>query len=173
MKLIEYLPEFMQEIKELKELFEVEDAEIEKLNAEIQKIFNEIIVKTAENYGLDRYEKLYDIKNTTNDIEVRRFNILAKINNKVPYTMNWLRNKLDTLVGRENYEITLDHKNYKITIDVIALFKDIAIILNKDLREQLPANLIITVNLFQTEECQTYFAGIVHIGDNLTIRQVM
>ena len=61
MKLIEYLPNFMQDIKEFKELFSAEDIEIEQLKVAIEKIFSEIIVKTAEGYGLDRYEKIYQI----------------------------------------------------------------------------------------------------------------
>ncbi len=173
MKLIEYLPEFMQDITEFKQLFGVEDKEVDKLNNAIEKIFNEIIVKTSESYGLDRYEKIYNIKDEITDIEARRFNILTKINNKVPYTMQWLRNKLNNLIGKDNYEIILDNNNYKIQIDVLALFEDIAVMLNKDLREQLPANLVVTVNLFQTEQCQQYFAGVVHIGDEMEIRQVI
>lgn len=37
MKLIEYLPNFMQDIKEFKELFSAEDIEIEQLKIAIKK----------------------------------------------------------------------------------------------------------------------------------------
>lgn len=173
MKLIEYMPTFLQEVQEFKEIFNSEDIEIEDIKERISELLDEVVVQTAKSYGLDRYEKIYGITNITTDIERRRFNILSKINNRIPYTLNWLKNKLNNLVGKDNYEIILDHNNYKITVNVAALFNDIAIVLNKDLREQLPANLLITVNLFQTEQCETYYGGIVHIGDNLEIRQVM
>lgn len=169
MKLIEYMPTFLQEVQEFKEIFNSEDIEIEDIKEKIAELLDEVVVQTAKSYGLDRYEKIYGITNTTTDIERRRFNILSKINNRIPYTLNWLKNKLNNLVGKDNYEIILDHNNYKITVNVAALFNDIAIVLNKDLREQLPANLLITVNLFQTEESKLFLGTIIRQGDFIKI----
>lgn len=173
MKLIEYMPLFLQDVREFQEIFKVEDKEIDSLKEQIENMLKEIIVTTAEGYGLDRYEKIYNIQNTTTDLETRRFNILSKINNRLPYSINWLINKLNNTVGPENYTLDVDHNNYSVKIEIMALFQDIAILLNKDLREQLPANLIITITLYQTEECKNkYYAGIVHTGEYIEIRQV-
>lgn len=169
MKLIEYLPPFLQEVREFKEIFNSEDIELERINKAIDEIKREVIVKTAESYGLDRYEKIYNIVPDTNNIEQRRFNILSKINNKIPFTINWLKNKLETLVGKDNYRIDVKHNEYSITIEVIMLFEDIANSLNINLREQLPANMLITVNLFQTEKAQMYFGAIMRQGDYMKI----
>lgn len=173
MKLIEYLPEFLQDIREYKEIFKAEDIELDRLKDSIEEVLDEVIVNNASKYGIDRYEKIYDIKSDSTDIEERRFAILSKMNNKLPFTRVWLENKLNNLVGKGNYVITEDCNNYKIRIDVLAIFKDVAEVLNRDLREQLSANLEVTVNLFQTEECTSYFAGIVHTGDFIEIRQVV
>ncbi len=173
MQLIEYLPDFLQGIREYQEIFKVEDIEIKKLKAQIEKILKEAIVNTAESYGIERYEKIYNIQNNEDDISTRRFVILSKINNRLPYSLNWLRNKLDNTLGKENYTLNVDYNNYSIQIEIAALLKDIAIMINKDLREQLPANLLITVNLFQTELCKQYFAGVVHSKEYITIRQVV
>ena len=173
MKLIEYMPNFLKDIREYNIIFSNEDIELDLLKEKIEKVLDEVIVSSAETYGIDRYEKIYSINNNSNDITTRRFNILSKINNRVPYSYSWLVNKLDNTIGKDNYVITQDVNNYKIKIEILAMFKDIAELLNKDLREQLSANLEITVNLFQTEECMTYFAGIVHTGDFLELRQVI
>lgn len=172
MKLIEYLPSFFKDIREFKQVFQVEDEEIEKLKGQIEKILQEVIVDVSEDYGLQRYEKIYNISNNVMDLSNRRFNILSKINNRLPYSLNWLKNKLNSTIGKENYTLTIDYNKYSMEINVAILFKDIAILLNKDLKEQLPANLQVTINLFQTEQCQQYFTGIVHIGDFIKIRQV-
>jgi len=173
MKLIEYIPSYLQNIREYKEIFKVEEIEIDKLKKNIEKILEEVIVNTSDNYGLTKYEKIYNIKDTTNDLQTRRYNILSKINNKIPYTYNWLINKLNNTIGKDNYIVSIDCNSYKISIEVFSLFKDIAVLLKKDLREQLPANLVVAVNLFQEEQSKSYFAGIVHIGDNIIIRQVI
>lgn len=173
MKLIEYLPLFLRDFREYKEIFNVEDKEIEKLQLQVENILKEVIVNTAQSYGLDRYEKIYGIQNNTTDVETRRFTILSKINNRLPYSLNWLINKLNNTVGKDNYILEVDNNNYKVTLQIAALFNDIALLLNKDLREQLPANLIIEIVLFQTEECHEYYAGIVHTGEFIEIRQVV
>jgi len=160
MKLIEYLPNFMKDIKELQELFDTEDIEVKKLKGEIEKIFSEIIVKTAKSYGLDRYEKIYQINTKSDLLEIRRLKILSKMNDKESFTYKWLDNKLKQLVGENNYKISIEYNNYRIIISIACLFCNIADTLKRELNKSLPVNLIIQVNLFSN--CNLYLAGIVH-----------
>lgn len=173
MKLIDYLPPFLKNVREYKEIFRVVDDELEILSNRIDNILREVRINTAESYGLDRYEKIYGISNDTTDIATRRYNILNKKNNKLPYSLRWLIHKLDSTVGKENYILKIDYNNRKIRIEIMSLYQNIAVSLNKDLREQLPANMIIEVVLFQTESSNKYSAGVVHIGKFVEIRQVM
>ena len=129
MKLIEYFPSFLQDIREFKIISNIEDVELKKIQDRIEEILKEVVVATAETYGLDKYEKIYNIEKTTNDLLIRRYNVLAKINNRAPYTINWLKNKLNNTIGEENYRIDIDYNNYTLTIDVLAIFKEIATIL--------------------------------------------
>lgn len=162
MKLIEYLPNFMQDIKEFKELFSAEDIEMEQLKVAIEKIFSEIIVKTAESYGLERYEKIYGIKNIAETLEARRVAILLKINSNVPYTYNWLIKTLNEAIGKENYKIETDFKNYKMLIHFRLEYTEAAEMLNQNLIKQIPANIKMDIDLFAQTTC--------YIGAN--IRQV-
>lgn len=171
MKLIEYLPEFLREMREFKELFTIEDIELEKLSKAIEDTTKETIVNTAESYGLERYEKIYRITDIAETIEGRRTNILFKMNSKAPYTFQWLINTLNVAIGEGNYSIEMDYENYKLTINVLAIYKNIAKDLEKSLRKEIPANLVLKVDLFQTEEMQKYFGGIVHIGKRMNIKQ--
>ena len=95
MSIIEYFPLFLQDIREFKIISNIEDIELEKLKAKIEEILKEVIVSNAVDYGLERYEKIYNIEEPSKDVIVRRYNILAKINNRVPYTINWLKNKIN------------------------------------------------------------------------------
>lgn len=169
MSIKEYLPQYLQEVEEFEEICKTEDIELEELNSKIEEMLNEIIVNKAKGYGLDRYERIYNIIPKSSNIEERRFNILSKMNNKVPFTLNWLRNKLETLVGKDNYRINIDYANYSVTIEVSMIFENIANTLNVDLREQLPANMLITVNLFQTENAKLYVGAIMRQGDYMKI----
>lgn len=169
MKLIDYMPQYLKNVREFQEIFKSEDEQLNNINTLISKMLTEVIVKSADSYGLERYEKIYNISNVSNNIEERRFNILSKINDRIPFSLNWLRNKLENLVGKDNYRIKVEYDKYSITVDVMMIFEDIANTLNISLREQLPANLKITVNLFQTEQSNIFLGAIIREGDFIRI----
>lgn len=168
-KLIEHLPRFLRDIKEYKETCSVEEIELKNLESKIEEIIIEASAETANSYGLERYEKVLNIINTTENVEERRFKIKSKLTNQLPFNMKWLDNKLKSLVGVGNYKINLDSENYQITIQISHVFPDIANVMNNDLRQQLPSNLIITVNLFRTETSNLYVGGFVHVGKFIKI----
>ncbi len=146
-KLIEYMPPFLKNIREFNKIFDAEDIELEDLNYNLKKMLTEVIVKTADSYGLDRYENIYNISNTSNNIEIRRINILNKINDILPFTLKWLYNKLEEALGEGNYHIDVDYNNYSIKITILGLSMEIADIYRENLRQQLPANMVIVFDL--------------------------
>jgi len=152
MKLIEYLPNFMQDITEFKELFKAEDVEVEKLNTAIQKIYNEIIVKLAESYGLERYEKIYNIREIAVTIEARRTNILLKMNSRVPYSKKWLKNLLDTVIGKDNYKLTIDESKHLVNIGLPLTCNELSEMLKKELRIKIPANMELQYDFYTNME---------------------
>ncbi len=146
-KLIEYMPPFLKDIREFNKIFDAEDIELEELDYNVKKMLTEVIVKTADSYGLDRYEKIYKINNISNNIEIRRINILNKLNDILPFTLKWLYNKLEEALGKGNFNIDIDYDNYSIKITILGLSMEIADIYRENLRQQLPANMVITFEL--------------------------
>lgn len=170
--LINYYPQFLKNIKEFNVINDIENREIDYLKKNIQLILKEIIVNTAEDYGLDRYEKIYGISKTTTDIEQRRQKILYKMNDRLPYSFNWLKRKLNGLVGEENYEIFIDYNKYVLNIKINKKYLETAKLLKNGLREQIPANMILDIETNQTESCNSYIGGIVRTGDFIEICEV-
>ena len=145
MKLLEYLPPFLQNVKEFIKIFEAEDFEIEYERYLIDSILRETIVKTARSYGITRYEKIYKIKNENSTLEARRLNILLKINNRIPYTEKWLRSILDEMIGKDNYYLKIE--DYKLHIKIGLEYTEAAEMLKKNLTKQIPANIELTYEL--------------------------
>lgn len=170
--ILQYLPEYLQEIREYKEICSTEDIELEQLENKIEEVIKEVNVQTASDYGLSRYEKIFNIVNTTTDIDERRFKVRSKLINQLPFNMKWLNNKLKNLVGEDNYKIVLDAEKYTITVQISHIFPDIANVLINDFSKQFPANLVIIINLFQTEAANLYVGATVHVGDIQKILEV-
>ncbi len=102
MNYIDYYPPVLKELREIKIIAEVMDSELEDQKTAREKVRDECFVYTAEDEGLERWEKILNIKVTdADDIELRRFNILAKLmKNK-----NYLIDVLNNLIGENNYTL--------------------------------------------------------------------
>lgn len=153
MNLIKYMPSFLKEVREFKEIFGAEDIQIEKLNNQINSMLREVIVKTAEDYGLRRYEKIYGITRPAETLEARRMAILLKMNNRVAYTYKWLIQTLNEAIGAENYKITTDFNNYKMNIEIALNYTEAAELLKNDLVKQMPANIELDYRLTSKINC--------------------
>lgn len=139
--LIEYMPPFLKDIREYNKIFDAEDIELQSLNSNMNLLLTEVIVNSACDFGLDRYEKIYNIKNSTDNISARRAMILTKINSRVPFTYKWLYNQLLENFGEDNFEIKIDYANYQIEIVIKGLQSEVVDILIENFYEKLPANM--------------------------------
>lgn len=147
MKLNEYMPPFLKDVREFKEIFATEDKELEYMNNLIASMLTEVIVKTANSYGLTRYEKIYEITDIASTVEARRTNILLKINNRVPYTKKWLVNLLDAVIGKDAYTLKIDEPNYLINIETTLNYSEAMETLKRELALEIPANMKLNYDL--------------------------
>ncbi len=128
--LLEYLPEYLREYKELKVLAETEKPELEVLFDVLEKIRENQFIETCDEMGVARFEKLLGISSNKNDsLETRRSKVGIRWLEDIPYTYETLKVQLDNLCGEDVYEMTLDNGIY---------FLDVAVKLqNKELYEEV------------------------------------
>ncbi len=60
-RLIEYLPNLMQQFSEIKELMRVANIETDEIYARIEKTLDESFIDDCSVYGVEKYEKLLGI----------------------------------------------------------------------------------------------------------------
>ncbi|MBE6070065.1 MAG: DUF2313 domain-containing protein [Clostridium lundense] len=168
MQILGYWMQQIQETTEFQQIAQAEQLDVDLLHKEINNLPNEIIVKTATDSGLSKWETVLDIP-TTRDLDIRRFNILLKLNNKVNLTYRWLENKLQLAVGKSCYQIDLDHNKYTLRVSVTADKENILINLRKELRKLIPANLGLETSTLEHEECGVYSGVIVRTRDIIII----
>ncbi len=167
--LIEYIPPFLKEVREYNRIFNAEDIELRNLDMELKSLVTEVIVKTAKSYGLDRYEKIYNINNTSNSINARRAMILTKINSRVPFTYKWLYNQLLENFGENGFKINLDYSNYYLEIVLYSISSEVTDILIQNLYEKLPANIQQTFRLIAESDYNVGAAVVQKESDTLII----
>lgn len=150
--LIKYVPDVLKDIREFKALAECGDAEYDTLWGELNNIRNDLFVDSLTENGASRWERILKIApKATDDIEVRRFRIKAKMNEKLPYTFKVVESQLETLCGPEGYSFSVDYENYKIKTRVALTSKGMYDEVEALLLRVRPANMVIDLSLLYNQ----------------------
>ena len=144
--LLSYLPPVLQELEEFKQIMNTESEEFNLLVKEYQNLLSDQFVHEATENGLSRWEKILGINPKPTDTpESRRWEILNRLNIKIPYTWTMLKNKLYALYG-DSYIIKLISDTYTIQIRVPQELSDSEIRSTYTMLEVIvPANMIIDI----------------------------
>lgn len=147
-KTIVHLPKFLQEYREIKILCEQYDRWIDRIWKLVDELYCNQFIPTATEAGISRYEKIFGIvKNDTDTLEDRRFDLMMVATQQLPYTYANLMIKLNTLLGDYGYTLDLINEECRIEIRVGLKVKDKEESVLKLLRRELPANMMIDVDL--------------------------
>ncbi len=115
--LIDYLPQFIQCYREIKNIMEAENPDLQFLFDEAEKIKNNQYIVTSDIEGIARFEKLLNIEPSVDDtLQSRISRILVRWNDMIPYTWRMFINKMDTLCGLNNYTLISNFKKYELVI---------------------------------------------------------
>ncbi|MDU6854556.1 MAG: putative phage tail protein [Zhenhengia sp.] len=157
-------PDFVSNIREIQELDKALTPELDELNHTIQQIQQNQFIETANHQGLSYYERMLKIK-PDKDMEVRRFNILAKFNSTIPFTMRWLQNTLNSTIGKGSYLLDLNHANYTLTISIMKHKEYLITHLRQEVEDKLPAHLILVINVLSPINLSHYVGAYIQTSD--------
>ena len=115
--LIDYLPPYMQEYLEIKAIMQAEQPEIDALWSATEQVFANQYILDATEYGVMRWESMLDISpKATDTLDERKFRILTRLNQELPYTLTRLKEMLTVLCGADGFTIDLQANLYHIDI---------------------------------------------------------
>lgn len=156
MSLLELLPEFIQEIKEMKVIMSVEDnfltAGGDNLDLAVKNVFRDQFINTATEKGVKRYEDMLRITaRATEELDVRRFRLFVRFNEKLPYTVPKLKEQLKALCGDSGYSIMLDAVNFNLVVRIALKSKGMADEVGAMLERMVPLNMTIDLDLMYNQ----------------------
>lgn len=140
--LIDYLPPYVQEYTEMIHIMSAEQVEIDELYAACEDALSDQFIVYATRNGISRWETIMRITpKDTDSLETRRFRLLTKMSQELPYTVRKLEESLTTLCGAGNFEINLQPANYHIEIKLALKRKNDYQEVIDLLKKMIPANL--------------------------------
>ncbi len=138
----------IREIQEFGQLAQAEQPEVALLWQAVADVLDDQFVPTAKEGGIKRWESMLQIQPmTSNTLDERRFRILTRLNQRLPYTWNGLRQQLSTLCGADGYTLELQHEAYTVKVRVALKAKANYGDVDHLLERMLPANLVIDLSL--------------------------
>lgn len=151
-KLIECLPEFMRDFREIKYLMGKQQEQSEKLWSALDTIWKNQFIETLDETGCSRWEKMLKIHNKdTYTLPERRNKILGKLVEQRPFTMKSLQKTLSTLCGTDGYSAELLPAEYVLKIRIALTSKNMYNDVKELVDKIVPANLIVDTDLMYNQ----------------------
>jgi hypothetical protein len=118
-ELCRQLPPWYREVLDYQQMCQTETAQFEALAQEITGIAENFFFQTMGLDGIEMWEQIFNIipNPQTEDIDFRRYRVLNRITTKPPFTLGFLYQKLDELIGPGLWEVTVDYPNYTLYIE--------------------------------------------------------
>ena len=165
----EYWPLVLQEIEELQKIANTENIEIDELKESVSNLIDDQFIETATEKGIRRRERLLGITpSRLDDLEYRRFRVLVRWNDRLPYTYRVLKNRLDQIF-KDNYKLEILHDQYLLIIEVNTFNWQIYSNIVEEIRKMAPANMVIQSSLVQKVEGGFFVGGAMLVGEEITV----
>lgn len=104
-----HFPPTVSDFEEFIEIGKVESTNFNRVRIDLLQLFGTRFIHSVDEVGIARWEKMLKLRRrATDDLEVRRMRVLAKINNRIPYTWRSLQQLLNSIFGKDNYQLDLD-----------------------------------------------------------------
>ena len=160
--LLSYLPDFMQEYREIRRIMESEEPELKLLWELLKNVFNNQFIQYCDEEGISKFEEMLGLHRYENDtLEIRIFRVLTYWNDQIPYTWRVLVNRMDQLCGAGNYELRPNFNVYE--LEITTKFDDAKKYdeLNNMLKTILPANLgFNSINILTPKVVNTLYVSV-------------
>lgn len=142
--LIQYLPYWFREILDYQEICKTETAKYEALAREINGVADNYFFQTMDINAVKQWEQIFNIipDPSFETLEFRRIRVLNRISTRPPFTLGFLYQKLDELIGKDKWKVTVDYPNYTLYIESSAENQQYATEISYTINRIKPAHIV-------------------------------
>lgn len=142
-ELLKLLPEYYREVKDYQQIMQAEEAEFVQIAEFVNAVHDNFYLQTIDESMAADWESLLGITDSGNTtIEFRRARILNRISMKPPFTLPFLYQKLDELIGPNKWTVFVDYDDYTLYIESAAESQDYAVEVAYTINHIKPAHIV-------------------------------
>ena len=148
-----YVPEFLREVREFRQLYGAHESELKRLHGKMDELWKDSLIPSATIQGIKRFEHMTGLKPYPGDtLEERRSAVSLKWNQQLPYTIPRLKERLELAVGPAGYELWVRGNAYELELWILDQPYRVLQDLRDMTRQMIPANLVfIFAGLYPTK----------------------
>lgn len=166
--ILSYYPEFLQETEEYKAICEAVNPEFDLLFQRVQQTINNILPETTNTRGITDYEQWLGLRSDpTLSLKERQAQVIAKLNETLPYTEIRLQRILAAIVGWGHFTYERFGAYVHIILDETC-YKAVNAVMNM-LDSVLPLNLHYKVSYGMTRNTYAHVGSFLYFGQELTL----
>ena len=113
------LPPWYREVLDYQQICQTEQQMFEALAQEITAVADNFFLQTMDAGSISQWEQIFGIAPnlTTETLEFRRDRLINRLSTRPPYTIWFLYQKLDELIGPDQWTVNVDYPNYTLYIE--------------------------------------------------------
>ncbi len=117
--LLAQLPPWYRRILDYQQICAAETAQLDLLAREITAVAQNFFFRTMDEAAVAQWEAIFQIipNPETETLAFRRARVLNRVSTRPPYTLRFLRQKLDELIGPDAWTVRMDYPNYTLYIE--------------------------------------------------------
>lgn len=147
-----YIPPVLKDYKEFKAIAIAINPELNLLWQAIEDALNDQFIMDATENGTKRREKIISIiPKGTDTLDERKFRLISRENEKLPYTYRVLQQRLIKLCSSNGYSLEVSNNTFTIKVRVALTNKsnydEVELLLDK----MIPKNMIIDLSLLYNQ----------------------
>ena len=116
--LLTLLPPWYQDVLDYQKICQIEEEQLSTLGAEIITVASNMFFQTMDESAISLWEQVLQIvpNPVTEDLAFRQYRVINRLSTHPPYTLGFLYQKLDGLIGPGKWMVEVDYPNYHLTL---------------------------------------------------------
>lgn len=147
-KVHRFKPKVLENNDTANSIYDVQMNELDKVDSDVMRIFHNNFVESSDIVGVQKYEKILEIKSDVQfNLEYRKKKIYDRLNYKPPFTRQRLMSILKNIWGEGNFTFDIKPNEFEVIINVDTDNTPYYVYYYNVIRDIIPANIYIIMSL--------------------------
>lgn len=170
MNSINYLPDFLKDVEEFKQLCLIYDSFGDGAQTDVDALVANETPNTATLAGLQRWAEIQGLTDYENDdIDTLRGKVILKFSEKVPFTVIKFWQTLVSILGANTFWLDMDTA-FVMDVHIQSALTDRFESVRQTCETMLPMNVHYSITPYDTNKGYAYMGGAVATGQTVTLK---